>query len=359
MAARRPRRSPAIRGPHPPTTTSRVLPIAHSLTTVPSTDTVPTWCKRRSFADFESMQTIPGWDVRCLQTTAGTLDGGSRDLHLDGIQILCEEYRNVTTNHFGSAPDGSVTFGIARHMKGDGRHDGAAWREGVCAFDSRRDFNGIVPPVQLISVVVNRRLLCDYVLQTEQVDLEHWLSRGAAIVNDASLTAQTADRMLDLLDACFEASIDIDAPVPRRAVQHGVLEALGPLIVDHLSVHREPRREMGHLQIVRRARDHAHQHVADPLQVIDLCRAVGLSRRALQTSFQEVLGIGPLAYLRTMRLNGARRMLLQGEPAMKVKDAVENWGFWHLSRFSEEYRRLFGELPSRTLRRAQAENPAG
>jgi hypothetical protein len=45
------------------------------------------------------MQAIQGWDVRCLQTTAGSLDGGSRDLHIDRIQILCEEYRNVTTNH--------------------------------------------------------------------------------------------------------------------------------------------------------------------------------------------------------------------------------------------------------------------
>lgn len=337
------------------------MPIANPPATMLSTPAMPTRCERRSFADFESMQTIPGWDIRCLQTSAGALEGESRDLHLDGIQLLCEEFRNVTTNHFGSAPADSISFGIACHMKGDGRHDGKPWREGVCAFDSRMEFNGILPPVQLLSVVVNRRLLCDYVRETEQVDLAHWLSRGPAIVTNESLASHTAQRLLEIVDACFDASVDLDAPAPRRAVQQGVMEVLGPLIVDHLSAHRPPRHEMSHLRIVRDARDHAHQRIADPLQVIDLCQAVGVSRRSLQTSFQEVLGISPLAYLRTMRLNGARRMLLQGEPTMKVKDAVETWGFWHLSRFSQEYRRLFGELPLRTLRRAQAGGvpPAG
>ena len=322
--------------------------------------TSPSVRERRSFADFESMQTIPGWDVRCLQTTAGTLEGGSRDLHFDQIQVLSEDFRNVTTNYFGSAPADSITFGVARHMKGDGRLDGAPWREGVCAFDSRRELNSIVPPMQLFSVVVGRRLLCDYMQQVEQVDLENWPSRGAAIVNNPSVAAQAAGPLQELLEACFDPSIDLDAAAPRLSVPHCVLELLGPLIVDHLRVHREPqRRAPRHLQIVRRARDYARQRIADPLRVIDLCQAAGVSRRSLQTSFQEVLGISPLAYLRTLRLNGARRMLLRGEPTMMVRDAVETWGFWHFSRFSEEYRQLFGELPSWTLHRAKTASQPG
>ena len=140
---------------------------ASSFSTARSTLAVPTRREHRSFADLESMQTIPGWNVRCLQTTAGTLEGGSRDLYLDGIQVLCEEFRNVTTNYFGCAPADSFTIGIARSMKGYGRLDGAAWCEGVCAFDSRRELNSVVPPMQLLSVVVSRRLLCDYIQQTE------------------------------------------------------------------------------------------------------------------------------------------------------------------------------------------------
>ena len=81
--------------------------------------------------------------------------------------------------------------------------------------------------------------------------------------------------------------------------------------------------------------------------------SLGVSRRWLQLSFNEVLRVGPLAYLRAMRLGGARRMLANGTAGMQVKDAVEAFGFWHLSRFSHDYRCLFGELPSETLRRAK------
>lgn len=49
-----------------------------------------------------------------------------------------------------------------------------------------------------------------------------------------------------------------------------------------------------------------------------------------------------------MRLNGARRDLLAGST---TGDAVAKWGFWHWSRFSHDYRALFGERPSDTLRR--------
>ena len=30
-------------------------------------------------------------------------------------------------------------------------------------------------------------------------------------------------------------------------------------------------------------------------------------------------------------------------------DSANNWGFWHMGQFAKDYRRLFGELPSKTL----------
>ena len=81
--------------------------------------------------------------------------------------------------------------------------------------------------------------------------------------------------------------------------------------------------------------------------------ALGVSRRWLQLSFNAVLQMSPLAYLRAARMGCARRMLTSGAAGVQVKNAVEAFGFWHLSRFSRDYRHLFGELPSETLRRAR------
>ena len=62
-----------------------------------------------------------------------------------------------------------------------------------------------------------------------------------------------------------------------------------------------------------------------------------------------MLHVGPVAYLRMMRLNHVRRDLLATEAA--VGDVAARWGFWHLSRFAADYRSLFGELPSATRAR--------
>ncbi|MBN9462917.1 MAG: helix-turn-helix domain-containing protein [Burkholderiales bacterium] len=276
------------------------------------------------------------------------------DLHLPHIQVLFEEFRNVTTNHFGCAPAGSISFGVARGMKGAGLLNGVAWRDGVSAFDTRRELDSIVPPMHLVSVVVNRQVLSEYVWHTEHADLEHWLSEGPAVVNDASLATRLGERLHALQSTDPGSVPSLRAPAVRRSLQHGVLEILGPLVSDRLRADKTVRRELAHLQVVRRAREYLRERSDDPPRVLDLCRVLGVSRRWLQQSFNEVLGIGPLAYLRFMRLGGARRMLSSGTAGMRVRDAVEAFGFWHLSRFSHDYRHLFGELPSETLRRVRA-----
>ena len=84
----------------------------------------------------------------------------------------------------------------------------------------------------------------------------------------------------------------------------------------------------------------------------ELCERLHVSRRTLQYCFEDVLGISPMQYLRVIRLNGARRELRQSMPdAQTVGEVAAHWGFWHLSQFSSDYRKLFGQSPSQSLRR--------
>lgn len=311
--------------------------------------------KVRSFTDDEaSVESVAGWDLHCLQVSAGTLAGESVDLQLPSVQLLFESYRNVSTSHCGTAPEGAVIFGVAGSMQGNGRFNGLPWSDGITAFDSRQELFSYVPPVELITLVVDRRRLMDHARATEQVDLEHWLARAPAVLEDAGLARQVAARLHDVKQACQEGWLRSAGPAAYRRLAEEVLEILSPLAVQRLRPPPAARRERSQLEVVRRARDFVLDRVDDPPNIADLCRELGVSRRWLQWSFNEVTGIGPCAYLQRMRLNGARRLLLRATPRTKVADAVEAFGFWHLSRFSRDYRRHFGELPSRTLQRAQA-----
>lgn len=85
-----------------------------------------------------------------------------------------------------------------------------------------------------------------------------------------------------------------------------------------------------------------------------LCAVAGVSERTLEYAFREQLGLTPVRFLKLRRLNRVRRELLDPEAgAAGVAAAVRRAGVYDLGRFAGEYRELFGELPSQTLRRTR------
>lgn len=101
---------------------------------------------------------------------------------------------------------------------------------------------------------------------------------------------------------------------------------------------------------LRRSRDFVDAAAGRRVTVRELCEATGVSWRTLDYAFKERYGVTPKAFLRARRLNAVRRQLQDPESADTVSRAAGRWGFWHLSQFAADYRRLFGELPSETLR---------
>jgi AraC family ethanolamine operon transcriptional activator len=301
----------------------------------------------RSYADGAVDTTIPGWSLQCVQTSAGALSGGARELHVPGIQLLDEQYRHVVTNHYGVAPAGSIAVVIPLQLYSEGRLNGTPWTSGqVCVWDTDREFNAISPPGDLLVVIVDRQLLSDYIRQTEHLDPLPAL-RGGSLVFEAAVGPLAAS-LLPLITDGFDPADENASLASQEAVRQHVLETLAPLLVDRVVDAWASTTHGTHLANVRRVRHLAMAQPDSPLQVQDLCQALQVSRSSLQASFRAVLGMSPLNYLRTLRLDGVRRDLIAGA---SVKSAVEKWGFWHWSRFSHDYRQLFGELPSQTLRR--------
>ena len=103
-------------------------------------------------------------------------------------------------------------------------------------------------------------------------------------------------------------------------------------------------------RIVRRAENYIEQRADEPLTVAEVCQVVNASLRTLQYAFAEKYGISPKAYIRAIRLNKVRKELRACDPSQfKVSDVANRWGFWHMGQFAADYRRHFGELPSKTL----------
>ena len=94
------------------------------------------------------------------------------------------------------------------------------------------------------------------------------------------------------------------------------------------------------------------RHMAERIHLRDLSSAAGVSTRTLGYLFLRNYGVTPMAFVKRERLNKARRLLEQADPARAtVASIARRCGFAHMGQFALDYKRLIGESPSETLNR--------
>lgn len=130
----------------------------------------------------------------------------------------------------------------------------------------------------------------------------------------------------------------------ERSFVESLLEVVVPATLPPKSVGADRRCDVDALKAWL-ARE-AHR----PLRITELAEKSGVSSRSIERAFLRT-GCTAMEYLRGVRLELARRMLVDTAIITTVADAAIAAGFTHLGRFAAEYRRRFGERPSQTLRR--------
>ena len=310
--------------------------------------------KRLEHSDLTlSAAMFDGWQLEYSQMARGTYRTSSQAACLSDLQIYSET-SNIKTSQHGSAPSGCIAIGIPLAMSEMGLFNGRPWAGGIVAFRGGEAIEAVVPAMQLLVITVDEQELVRHLWWTQRIRIDRWLDRTALTETDPARCRSLAARLRVIADASFANGDLLERSECRSGLLNSVLEELVPLVLPNLEVAPPALGQFSRMQLVRRSRDYIYDHVDQPLQVVDLCRALGVSRRALQYSFEQVLGVNPLTYLRNLRLNGARKELMaKAHSGIAVRDVLARWGFWHASRFSIEYRKLFGELPSETLHRAR------
>jgi AraC-like DNA-binding protein len=87
-------------------------------------------------------------------------------------------------------------------------------------------------------------------------------------------------------------------------------------------------------------------------RVSEICAALGVSDRLLRACCKEQLRIGPRQYFRLRRMQQVHRALRnENSDTARVSEIAGRHGIRDLGRFASDYRALYGELPSATLRR--------
>jgi AraC-like DNA-binding protein len=129
-----------------------------------------------------------------------------------------------------------------------------------------------------------------------------------------------------------------------------------PLLLDALAAlaHRDDPADkssaLGSHRLIR-LEEWIDAHLDEPITMGRLCQVAGAGARAPQKDFAERRGMSPMRFVNERRLHAAWRKLLDAREGDTVSQIALSVGLTHFGRFSQTYRRAFGEAPSSTLLR--------
>src|SRR5262249_48065879 len=100
---------------------------------------------------------------------------------------------------------------------------------------------------------------------------------------------------------------------------------------------------------VRRVEEYITANWSRPITIEALATAAAASTRSIFKLFRDSRSCSPMAFVKSVRLQHARRMLLQPDDSTSVVSVAFACGFLNAGHFARDYRIAFGELPSATL----------
>ena len=301
---------------------------------------------------------IPDWDVQLTQLRPGAFSGELTFISLGPAMICCGKFDQPLLEHV-AGPYGCLI--VIRPGRGSAplRYLGHEVEDDECFV------GGTASEGEAVSTGIQFPTALSVRLDAWQTAGE-WLHESKLLTTRGTTLRRTglpwASAFLDAMTWVFEAVVRHPEMVARADVR----ASLGDVLLARVNVLgtadfpvREDRPARLHRRVaVERARDYIRRNLTEPIRLSNLCRYARTEARALEYGFRDVVGLSPMQYVRTTRLHRARRLLRSIVVSHRsISEIALDSGFWHLSQFAADYKALFGESPSMTFRRTQAELP--
>lgn len=292
---------------------------------------------------------LTNWQQQYDQVSAGNFHGQLVEIHFEGLQLF-QEHTSQALRQTCNTWDHSLWLGIPVDENTNSKINGLSikknnimCRPGNQPFELMTPHNfdiyGLVVEQKRIQTMANN--------QNISIDWAQLYQQGRLTLPEKTVTALR----FVLNNLLSDNSINNERPAKLQydMIMMALLESLEnsqPTKPEAVSFLRRQK-------IVEQVKDYLREHQDSAVTINDLCTLCHISRRTLQYSFETILGISPLRYLRLSRLNGVRRELLAYHKSSthktSIADMAAQWGFLNLSQFSQDYKQLFNELPSVTL----------
>ncbi|MFO0157653.1 MAG: helix-turn-helix domain-containing protein [bacterium] len=298
-------------------------------------------------------------DLDEVRAFVGRTDGEhSRVVHGDGSLACCYSWLQgeIVAMGWAGVGLGQTVRGAVRepvlHVPIDQR---SAYRYGRCQalvgpgsgmfVAPGREFTRESEPGSMLAISVNWQALTREI-STRRADAEvDWHFRMRAMQPDCFDGGDFAAAVADLAQA-----LAVTSERGRRLFsEQRVISRLTDLLLRESAIARVA------LMSAKRFTDQEgwiEAHLEEPVSLGRLCEVAGVGDRCLQLTFEAHRGMSPMRFVAERRMAAVHRRLRAASPTTDVTSIATRYGFSHLGRFAAEYRKVFGESPSQTLRRS-------
>ena len=282
---------------------------------------------------------IQYWDLDYRQLSAGGFEGSLKQLLFQNVLLTYARYLG-SLDHRGTTPPGYRTFVIPRYTCRD-----FLWRghqitqNDLLIFPNSNELHGSSNSnfeVFTISVHLDylEQLIDDFCLK--KISNKHEVVR---------MDVHVAQELQSLAVTIIRSSSGEAAEVVARELAEKLVIAATESSSTKITNLR--RRDIAINKVLEFVRNTS----TPTTELAQLCCIANVSVRTLEYAFKERYGITPTTFVKRWNLNTARRQLLAANPVeTNISVLSQNLGFIHQSQFAADYKKLFAELPSETLK---------
>ncbi|WP_441002563.1 helix-turn-helix domain-containing protein [Pseudocolwellia agarivorans] len=320
-------------------------------------------CKSFTFDVNQQAESLVQWEQRYNQHSSGTFNGYLDELKLDGIHFF-EEFTNRTLLQQCSINEDNLWLGFSLQQQRPKINNQEILAGQIMTRPSGVEFELLTPSdFSIYGLVINKESLSKEMVGP---DIELWQNQSTNMQVSAPnhyVTYELA-KIINLVLNTNNSTIGNSEILDQNNLSR--LTKLSPLITSKVADllsrteydYTDPK--VTHLttnltiqKVVADITNYVKETSSYPLTISELCKITGVGRRTLQYCFEHGFGISPIQYIRDCRLNEIRRILLNSEDKdIIIADLALDFGFYHIATFNSQYKHLFGETPSQTIKRS-------
>lgn len=194
-------------------------------------------------------------------------------------------------------------------------------------------------PLLALFFHINRQIVADLILQLGWKERPSPQAHGTGVADADPDLMESLVRLTRIMDAPLQ--IPVRGELALRDLHYLLLAGpLGPVLQAIYGSSRHGRQ-------IFAAIDYLKAHLGSRVSLTALARAAHMSEATLHRCFKRLTGLSPLHYFKQLRLHEARRLMVEEQEQAGM--AAERVGYASAQQFSRDYKRLFGQPPSKSL----------